>query len=169
MKIKSVAISIGLGMFGGLSALIFSPTEMNRSKTLAQETTPLCPLTANIAITFLESKCKKVTLQMPQTFFRYYSNDKNKTGRYLTTDQYQTNAEVIGNLALNQEWGNKAEKMLSITLPAGTTVYKGIVAPQVPASCYPGGGQQIFIEDSRDPNLLWIEGPILTKQDFTCP
>ncbi len=106
---------------------------------------------------------------MPQTFFRYYHDDSNKKGRYLTTDQYQTNEEVIKNLALNQAWGNKAEKMLSITLPAGTTVYQGIVAPQIPASCYPGGGQQIFIEDSRNPNLFWTEGPDLTVQPFTCP
>ncbi len=106
---------------------------------------------------------------MPQTFFRYYSSETNKKGRFLTTDQYQSNVDVIKNLALNQTWGNKAEKMLSITLPAGTIVYQGIVAPQNPASCYPGGGQQTFIEDSKAPNLFWTEGPALTVQSFTCP
>ncbi len=170
MKIKSVAVSLSLGMFASLSALILSQTlETNRQRVFAQEVNSLCPLPANIAVTFLGSKCEKVKLLMPQTFFRYYSSDTNKKGRYLTTEQYQTNVEAIANLALNQEWGNKAEKMLSVTLPAGTIVYKGIVAPQIPASCYPGGGQQTFIEDSKDPNLFWTEGPILTKQPFTCP
>lgn len=170
MKIKSIAASLSLGVFGSLLAVTLSPSwEINRQGVSAQEATSLCPLPDNIAITFLGAKCKKVKLLMPQTFFRYYDNDTNKTGRYLTTGQYQTNIDVISNLALNQEWGNKAEKMLSITLPAGTTVYQGIVAPQVPASCYPGGGQQTFIEDSRDPNLFWTEGPDLTVQPFTCP
>lgn len=168
MKIKSVAVSLGLGILGSLSPLILSPIETNR-KTLAQETAPLCPLPRNIALTFLGAKCREVTLQMPQTFFRYYSNDGNKTGRYLTTDQYQTNAETISNLALKQEWGNEAYKMLSTTLPAGTTVYQGIVAPQIPASCYPGRGQQTFIKDSRDPSLPWVEGPTLTKDFTSCP
>ncbi len=170
MKIKSIAASLSLGVFGSLLAVTLSPSlEINRQRVFAQEATSLCPLPDNIAITFRGAKCKKVKLQMPQTFFRYYHDDNNKKGRYLTTDQYQTNEEVIKNLALNQEWGNKAEKMLSITLPAGTIVYQGIVAPQIPASCYPGGGQQTFIEDSRDPNLFWTEGPDLTVQPFTCP
>jgi hypothetical protein len=77
--------------------------------------------------------------------------------------------ESLKNLALSKEWGNKAEKMLSITLPAGTIVYVGIVAPQTPKFCYPGGGQQTFIEDLKDPHLFWTEGPVLTLEDPTCP
>lgn len=170
MKIKSVAASLSLGVFGSLLAVTLSqPLEINSQRVFAEEATSLCPLPPDIAVTFLDSKCKKVKLLMPQTFFRYYSNETNKKGRYLTTDQYQTNIEAINSLALNQAWGNKAEKMLSITLPAGTTVYEGIVAPQNPTSCYPGGGEQIFIEDSKDPNLFWTEGPILTLQSFKCP
>ena len=97
-----------------------------------------------------------------------YANARQQ-GRYLTTEQYQTNAEAIRNLALKQEWGNKAEKMGSVTLPAGTIVYQGIAAPQIPASCYPGRGQQTFLKDSRDPNLSWIQGPTLSQETFTCP
>ena len=104
-----------------------------------------CPLPPDIAATFLDSKCIKVTLRMPQTFFRYYSDPKNNQGRYLTADQFELNTTVIRRLALNQIWGNKAEKMLSVTLPAGTVVYQGIVGPQAPVSCYPGGGQQTYL------------------------
>ena len=170
MRIKSVSASLSLVVFGSLLAVTLSPPlEINRQRVFAQEVASSCPLLADIAVTFLDSKCKKVKLLMSQTFFRYYSNETNKKGRYLTTEQYQTNVEAITNLALNQTWGNKAEKILSITLPAGTTVYQGIVAPQNPTSCYPGGGQQTFIEDTKDSNLFWTEGPILTLQPFTCP
>jgi hypothetical protein len=58
---------------------------------------------------------------------------------------------------------------VTVTLPAGTTVYQGIVAPQNPASCYPGGGQQTFIKDSRDPNIKWSEGESITVEPFSCP
>ena len=155
MKSRVRIVSLGLVGFGSLLAVALAslPT-ISRQTVLAQEVTSSCPLPVAIAVTFLDSKCKKVKLLMPQTFFRYYSSETNKKGRYLTTDQYQTNVEVIKNLALNQTWGNKAEKMLAVTLPAGTTVYQGVVAPQNPSSCYPGGGQQTFIEDSKDPNLL---------------
>jgi hypothetical protein len=173
MRIKSVSVSLSLVVLGSLLAVTLSPRlEINRQRVFAQEAPSSCPLPTEIAVTFLSSKCKKVKLLMPQTFFRYYSNESNKKGRYLTTEQYQTNVEAIANLALDQTWGNKAEKMLSITLPAGTTVYQGIVAPQTQnlTSCYyAGGGQQTFIEDSKDPNLVWTEGPILTLQPFICP
>jgi hypothetical protein len=170
MQIRSAAVSLSVGLFSSVLAVaVFQYFETNHQSVFAQEVTPSCPLPPDIAITFLGSQCKKVKLQMPQTFFRYYSNENNKKGRFLTTDQYQTNVEVITKLALNQAWGNKAEKMLSITLPAGTIVYEGIVAPQNPSSCYPGGGQQTFIEDSKGSNLFWTEGPTLTSQPFKCP
>ncbi len=170
MKINSIAVSLRLAVFGSLLAVTLSqPLEINRQRVFAQEVPSLCPLPKDIAVTFLDSKCKKVKLLMPQTFFRYYSNETNKKGRYLTTEQYQTNVDVIKNLALKQEWGNKAEKMMSLTLPAGAIIYEGIVAPQTPISCYSGGGRQTFIEDSKDLNLFWTEGPVLTLQSFKCP
>jgi hypothetical protein len=47
--------------------------------------------------------------------------------------------------------------------------YQGIVGPQAPATCYPGGGQQIFIKDSKDPNIQWSASQNLTVQSFSCP
>jgi hypothetical protein len=38
-----------------------------------------------------------------------------------------------------------------------------------PRSCYPGGGQQTFIENSKDPQIIWVEGPALTRRPFSCP
>lgn len=140
----------------------------------AQDTTPQlapnCPLPVNLAATFLDSKCTRTVLTRPQIFFRYFSTKDNRYGRYLTTDHgFRVNTEVIRALALNQEWGNKADKTLQVTLPSGTVVYQGVVAPQPPAACYPGGGQQTFIENSKDPRITWVEGPPLTVETFSCP
>jgi hypothetical protein len=172
MKKQFILVGLSLGLLSGLFSnnvekrIAFAQTALPMPTPV---TAPNCPLPLEIAATFLNSQCKAVKLKMPQTFFRYHSTDQNKYGRYLTTDQYQTNAEVIRNLALNQSWGNQATTMLSVTLPAGTTVYQGIVGPQTPPTCYPGGGQQTFIVDSKDPAILWVPGPAMTIEAFTCP
>ncbi|MBD2211343.1 hypothetical protein H6G27_15935 [Nostoc linckia FACHB-104] len=147
----------------------------NQASLQAQATTSTttsvstCPLPTEIAVTFLKSECQEVKLTEAKTYYRYFSSDTNKFGRYLTTNLYQNNVEVIRKLALKQEWGNQAKMMLTVTVPAGTKVYQGIVAPQEPSQCYPGGGQQIFIQDSKDPNLKWSEGTPLQVAEFKCP
>ncbi|MDZ8185929.1 MAG: hypothetical protein RMX96_13895 [Nostoc sp. ChiSLP02] len=167
MKLKSACVCIGLGLLSfSVSSL---PRLGNPAQVLAQEVSASCPLPADIAITFFNSECKEVKLEQPQTFYRYYSNSSNKYGRYLTTNQYKTNVEVIKNLALNQQWGNQATLKLTVTLPAGTVTYQGIVAPQTPKECYPGGGQQTFIKDSKDPNIKWSEGENIVVENFSCP
>jgi hypothetical protein len=130
---------------------------------------PHCPLPIEVAATFLKAQCSRHVLTKPQTFFRYFSNETNRYGRYLTTDRITVNTNAIRSLAFNQAWGNKAERSLSVTLPAGTTVFQGVVAPQPPRSCYPGGGQQTFIENSKDPQIIWVEGPAMTRRPFSCP
>ncbi|MBH8555808.1 hypothetical protein I8751_26365 [Nostocaceae cyanobacterium CENA357] len=170
MKFKSISVGIGLSIFSNLLAVNFLPRFVfNSSRVLAEEISSSCPLPSEIAITFLNSKCQEVKLEQPQTFYRYYSSTENRYGRYLTADQYKTNVEVIKNLALDQSWGNKATMIQPVTLPAGMTVYQGIVAPQTPTQCYPGGGQQTFIKDTRDPNIKWSEGQNIVIKDFSCP
>ncbi|MEA5627044.1 hypothetical protein [Nostoc sp. UHCC 0251] len=168
MKLKSVSVGIGLSILS-FSVSSFPRTIFNSSRVFAEEVSSSCPLPSDIAVTFLNSKCEEVKLKQPQTFYRYYSSSENRYGRYLTTDKYETNVEVIRNLALNQLWGNKATMIQPVTLPAGTTVYQGIVAPQTPTQCYPGGGQQTFIKDTRDPKIEWAEGQNIVQQDFSCP
>ena len=127
-----------------------------------------CPLPVTIAATFKDSTCTKTTLPAAQTFYRYFHSPQNRYGRYLTTDRFGTNVDAISKLALHQDWGNRAERELSVTLPAGTVVYQGVVGPQTPASCYPGGAQQTFIENSKDPAIVWTDGPALTLLPFQC-
>lgn len=139
------------------------------SAQTAPATATACPLPPEIAATFLESKCTRSTLAAPTTFYRYHSTDSNRKGRYLTTDHHTESSQAIRQLALHQNWGNQARRQITVTLPAGTVVYQGTVAPQVPSACYPGGGQQTFIENSKDPAIVWSDGPELTWQPFSCP
>lgn len=135
------------------------------------QTAPNCPLPADLAATFLNATCSKMILSQPQTFYRYYSTDGNRVGRYLTTERMSVNVAVIRSLALKQEWipPNRATNTLAVTLPAGTAIFQGIVAPQSPSDCYPGGGQQTFIENASDPRIVWVEGPLLSVSPFSCP
>ncbi|MHC5859481.1 hypothetical protein [Nostoc sp.] len=167
MKFKSASVCVGLSLLSfSVSSL---PHFVNSPRVLAQDVSASCPLEYEVAITFLNSKCQEVKIEQPQTFYRYYSNSGNKYGRYLTADKYKTNVEVIKNLALNQAWGNQATRIETITLPAGTITYQGIVGPQAPAECYPGGGQQTFIKDSKDPNIKWSDGENIVVEKFSCP
>jgi hypothetical protein len=171
MRLKPTSVTVNLGVFINLFLVSSSPSLLlNPPIARAQQATSECPLPNEIAITFLNSKCKEVKLEEPRTVYRYYSSDGNKYGRYLTTKKYKTNIEVIKYLALNQSWQppNQATMIEKVTLPAGTTVYEGIVAPQTPAKCYPGGGQQTFIQDSRDPNIKWSDGENLVVKEFSC-
>ncbi len=169
MKAQSVIINLSLGVFGSLLLGNIGPNgNVYSGKVLAQ--TASCPLSdPNIVVTFLNSECKKVTLTTDQVFYRYYGNSVSKYGRYLTTDNFSTTSTAIRGLALNQAWGNPANKRVKVTLPAGTVIYQGSAAPQTPSDCYPGGGQQTFIEDSRDPKIKWEDDGEITIDPFCCP
>lgn len=171
MKYFSLIMGITLGTYGGLFSESFSENLIfNALQASAETSLPSCPLPIKVAITFSNAQCRAVKLQMPQTFFRYYSNEEHKKGNYLTTEQYSTNVEAMVRLALPPNFQNKATKMVSVTLPAGITVYQGFVAPQSPVSCYIGGGQQTFIrnEDLNNPNIKWTDGPDTFVEEFNC-
>ncbi|BAY26251.1 hypothetical protein NIES2100_60650 [Calothrix sp. NIES-2100] len=175
-KFKTFVTSFALCSLslGGLVSSSFAQNKVSNQPSLQAQaptstSTSACPLPADIAVTFLKSECQEIQLQEAKTYYRYFSSDSNKFGRYLTTNLYKKNVEAIRELALKQEWGNQATMVLTVTVPAGTKVYQGVVAPQEPSTCYPGGGQQIFIQDSRDPNLKWSEGTPLKIKEFKCP
>lgn len=115
-------------------------------------------LGASTAATFLDSLCEEITLSEPTSFYRYYSDEDYAKGRYLTESLFYTPEDTIKNLALKAEWGNQATQISIVRLPAGAKIYKGIVGSQDPADLYPGGGSQVFIQDSRDPNIEWFPG-----------
>lgn len=147
----------------------FSLTRPQLSKAIAQQKTCTEMIGASDAATFKDSQCKEVKLTQATNFYRYHSDDTNKFGRFMTTNKYSNNVDVIKKLALKQTWGNKATKIITVTLPTGTITYQGIVALQDPATCYPGGGQQTYIVNSKDPNIQWSASQPLTVNSFVCP
>jgi hypothetical protein len=52
--------------------------------------------------------------------------------------------------ALSPSWGNTAEKVVTIKVPAGTTIFEGFAAPQ---GGLVGGGNQVVI---RNVDPSWI-------------
>ena len=169
IKLEKILLAISLSIVTVLSSTILSDIfGLTSQSVLAQETTINCNLPESIAITFLDAQCTERVLDEPETFYRYYSQSQYIKGRYLTTDKYDLNTEAIRKLALKQEWGNKATTIMTVTLPEGTTVYQGIAGPQTPSECYPGGGQQTFIPDSRNPAIEWSEGQSIAVESFSC-
>ncbi|QLE54593.1 hypothetical protein [Nostoc sp. TCL26-01] len=172
MKFKSASIIITLGVIANLFTVSLLPRLSLTSARIPVKDTN-CPIPTEyepVVITFLNSRCYKVKLERPRTFYRYYSDEKSNKGRYITTNRYQVNIEAIQNLALNQSWTppNRATKRIRVTLPAGTIVYEGKAAPQEPQKCYPGGGQQTWLENPTDPNIKWSEPEDMIVQDFSC-
>jgi hypothetical protein len=127
----------------------------------------LATKSAEVAKSFTGEKCTLVKLTTATTFYRHYSDEAKKSGIYLSTTKYTTNVDAIKKLALQQDWGNKATKVASVTLPTGTATVQGTAAPQAPSTCYPGGGQQTVI--SNPDSFTWSAGQNLTVQTFTCP
>ena len=125
----------------------------------------LCPLTEEISITFLYAECTSKKLETQQKFNRYYSDSEQ--GNFVTRDSYNTNKDAISNLALAKRFNNQAYKHTQVSVPKGYTIYEGIVAPQNPENCYPGGGNQIYLFLSD--KLAWMSKQNIQKEDFQCP
>jgi hypothetical protein len=163
-KLSTAVLTIiaGLSCFGSAS---ITPIAVAQTKTCTEL------LGQTDAVTFKDSQCTEVKLTKATTFYRYHDNDGNKYGRFITTSKYTNNVDVIKNLALSQSWANpnKATKIITVTIPAGNYVYQGIVAEQPPKTCYPGGGQQTFIRDTRDATITWSTSQDITVKTFTCP
>ncbi len=158
------------------AAIVFPLSSPHLKTAVAQQKTCVELLKAanvtdadTVAKSFKDSNCIEVKLAKATIFYRHHTNDTDQKGRYLSSNQYTTNVDAIKKLALKQEWGNKALKITSVTLAAGTVTYQGIVAPQDPAACYPGGGQQTFIVNSKDASIQWSTSQNLTVSTFVCP
>ena len=112
-----------------------------------------CAAPVKYVATFQQAKCVEVTLRYDLKLMRVFSNDNATLGTYFTTTCLTSPRYAIRKLALKQEWGNRATKMVEVTVPAGTTIYIGIAAFQDPETLYPGGAQQTVVVDIS--KLVW--------------
>ena len=112
-----------------------------------------CAAPAKYVDTFQNAKCLVVTLQYDLKLTRVFSSDNAKVGTYFTTTCLLSPRYAIRKLALKQQWGNRATKIVEVTVPAGTTIYIGIAAFQDPEVLYPGGAQQTVVVDLN--SVVW--------------
>ena len=106
------------------------------------------PLKEKTAETFTGGSYTKTTLTEDTTFYRVYGGEAGEVGRYMTRTPQNGGLQSQLDLALNPEWGNTAEYVTTVVVPAGTTIYEGTAASQIingGAGILYGGGNQIFI------------------------
>jgi hypothetical protein len=95
-------------------------------------------------------------LERDETYYRVFSSPERIKGDFLTTVEYSSSSQAIRELALREDFGNKATDIVNVVVPAGTYVYRGRAAPQHPSSLYPGGGPQVYIPNAHtNPAIQW--------------
>jgi filamentous hemagglutinin len=110
------------------------------------------PLSTDVANTFRSGTYTQSTLTEATTLYRVTSPGGNPTGSYWTSTSPTGPLQSVIDSALDQNWGNSATNVFTATVPAGTTIYQGLAAPQ---RGLVGGGVQIYIPQV---NPSWIIG-----------
>ena len=136
-------------------------------KTFPQPPTVPDPLSIGDAATFTNLQYREVVTAAPLVLHRNFTGASDQFGRFLSSDLFASPAQAVRNLALDQSWygTNQASFVEDVTLPAGTTVYVGTVAPifqgiyrrEPRPSVYPGGSSQYLLANSRDPAITWTD------------
>jgi RHS repeat-associated protein len=114
---------------------------VTKSKTLFSPVNP-GPLPSSIASTFRSASYEAKILEESTAFYRVYGGKADKIGKYWTRNPPRGALQSKIDLALKSEWGNTANKTVTIRAPKGITIYEGIAAPQ---GGFVGGGNQVFI------------------------
>ena len=110
------------------------------------------PLSTDVANTFRSATYSQSTLTDDTTLYRVTSPGGNPTGSYWTSTSPTGPLQSVIDSALDQNWGNSATNVFTAVVPAGTTIYQGLAAPQ---RGLVGGGVQIYIPQV---NPSWIIG-----------
>src|SRR5205814_2086905 len=116
-------------------------------------------LTPEIQSTFVGNEATPYRLQSDTTFYRYFGPTSMVSPAgvgYFTPQLFSSAERARRMLALSPEvTGNKAEFVVSVTVPAGTVVLFGPVAAQRPTDLFPGGGVQVVVGNPRDPGIRY--------------
>jgi len=100
------------------------------------------PLGAKVAATFRSGTYTELLATEPTTLYRVWGGKAGEIGPYWTSTPPSGPLQSTIDSALNQSWGNTAEYVTRIQVPAGTRVFTGVAASQ---GGLVGGGNQIFI------------------------
>lgn len=84
--------------------------------------------------------------------YRVSGGTAGKVGSYVSLTPQRGGLQSQLDLALNPSWGNTAENIAEVVVPKGTTIYKGVAAPQSIYDSFgnvigtlQGGGSQVYI------------------------
>jgi hypothetical protein len=108
------------------------------------------PLSAGVASTFRGASYREVTYDQVTTLYRVYGGKSGQMGSFWTATPPTGALRSRIDLALNPQWGNTANQVVRIDVPAGVRMYEGYAASQ---GGLVGGGTQVFIPQV---NPLWI-------------
>ncbi len=113
------------------------------------------PLGEEIASTFRSSTYTQEVLGQETTLYRSYGGNSGPLGSFWAETPPSGPLQSQIDSALNPSWGNTAESVSSIRVPAGTEVFRGAAAPQPLAGggSFLGGGSQVYIPHV-DPSWL---------------
>jgi hypothetical protein len=100
------------------------------------------PLGEQVANTFRGGSYTQTVLNGETTLYRSYGGSAGQLGSYWTRTAPTGPLQATMDSALNPAWGNTAQNVVTIRVPAGTTIYEGFAAPQ---GNLLGGGSQVYI------------------------
>lgn len=103
------------------------------------------PLPESLANTFRSGTYSEAVLEVDTTLYRVYGGSAGKLGSFWTRTQPTGPLQSQIDLALKPEWGNTAENVVKINVPAGTKIFEGVAASQ--GAGLLGGGNQIIIQN----------------------
>jgi len=113
------------------------------------------PLPAGIVNTFKNGEYRTVVTTEPVTLYRVYGGAASAEGSFCTTEPCVNKAKTQDALALKNEWGNTISKEAQITVPAGTKLNIGRVAPQNDGGkILKGDADQIILPQNWDQD--WV-------------
>lgn len=134
-------------------------------RRIAQPPQVETPLSIEDAATFANLQYTQVVTTSTLVLHRNFSSASNRYGRFMSTDVFRSPAQAVRKLALDQSWygTNQAWYVEDVTLPAGTLVYVGRVAPifqgifrrEAAPSLYPGMAVQYLVANTRAPGITW--------------
>lgn len=132
-------------------------TESEQPKSVRYTPANPGPLDEKIAKNFTGGSYTETVLTEDTVFYRVYGGNAEEVGRYMTRTPQNGGLQSQLDLALVPEWGNTAEYVTTVVVPAGTTIYEGTAASQIinggvgtpygGVGMLYGGGNQIFIPE----------------------
>ncbi|WP_165069617.1 hypothetical protein [Paludisphaera rhizosphaerae] len=134
-------------------------------KRIQQPSVVADPLAISDVATFAHLQYREVVTTSTTVLHRNFTSASDRYGRFMTTDVFKSPAQAIRKLALDQSWygTNQAYFVEDVTLPTGTRVYVGKVAPiyqgifrrEATPSLYPGMAAQYLVANTRAPGIIW--------------